>query len=92
MSKRNNVLTALQTSAVAATLMLAACGGGGDGAAPSVTAVDVTAQVAPEAVAQPSAATAYVNALASTPASTGDQLEPVAVPASLATDDTAEPV
>lgn len=78
-------------SSLIGTLLLTACGGGGDGIAPIVTPVDVTVQVAPEATVQPSSATVYVDALASTPASTGDQLEPVTVPASLATDDTAEP-
>lgn len=72
--------------------LLSACGGGGDSAKPVTATADVTAQVPTAATTQAEAATAYTSALASTPPSQTDALEPVAVPASLATDDTAEPV
>jgi hypothetical protein len=49
-------------------------------------------QVSPQASTNATAAASYVDALASTPTSTANSLEPVAVPAALATDDTAEPV
>jgi hypothetical protein len=84
----------LLASLAGGALMLTACGGGGggDGVQPMTTAVDPTVQVSPQASTNATAAASYVDALASTPTSTANSLEPVAVPAALATDDTAEPV
>ncbi|MBH1988260.1 MAG: hypothetical protein I8H76_13130 [Burkholderiales bacterium] len=80
-------------SLILAASLLSACGGGGDdgGVKPVAGSVDVTTQVAPAAATDAAAATSYTSSLADTPASTGDTLDPVAVPDTLGTDDTAEP-
>jgi hypothetical protein len=69
-------------------LLMTACGGGRTDV---VTAPDVTTTVAPEVATSPVTATSYTSALADTPTAKADTLEPVAVPAQMATDDTAEP-
>lgn len=72
--------------------VVSACGGGGDNGTKPVTATaDVTAQVPTAAAVEAAAATSYVSALADQPPAKTDVLEPVAVPDTLATDDTAEP-
>lgn len=76
-------------SAVLGVMLLSACGGGGHSAQ---TSTDPTVQVAPAASTDAAVATSYTSSLASTPPATTDTLEPLPVPASLATDDTAEPV
>ena len=78
-------------SAVLGVLLLSACGGGGGGPSAQASA-DPTVQVAPSASTNAAVATSYTNSLASTPPATTDTLEPLPVPAALATDDTAEPV
>lgn len=85
-------IAALGSLLIAASV-LSACGGGGDDhrAPPSAGTVDVTTQVTPAAATDSAAATSYTNALADTPPGTGDTLDPVAVPDTLGTDDTAEP-
>ena len=73
--------------------LLSACGGGGDSASkPVAVTADVTSQVPTAAATQADVATAYTSALASTAPSQTGTLEPVTVPASLATSDTSEPV
>lgn len=71
-------------------MLLSACGGGGGHSAQGNT--DPTVQVAPAASTDAAVATSYTGSLAATPPATTDTLEPVPVPAALATDDTAEPV
>ena len=68
--------------------LLSACGGGGGGGSrgPGVT------EAVPAAVSSdPVAATNYVSALAAVPANSSDTLEPVSVPDTLASSDSAEP-
>jgi len=77
-------------SAVLGLSLLSACGGGGD--RPAQASADPTVQVAPAASTDAAVATSYTSSLASTPPATTDTLEPLPVPATLATDDTAEPV
>ena len=69
-----------------AAVLLSACGGGGGGGStPVIEAVPAAAST------DPGAATSYVAELAAGPASTTDTLEPLVVPATLATSDTDEP-
>ena len=77
--------------ATLALLTLAACGGGGgqDGNAQATS--DPTVAVAPAASSDAAVATSFTASLASTPPSTTDTLDPLPVPAQLATDDTGEP-
>lgn len=84
--------TALSCLILTASL-LTACGGGGDDhpAQPGSGNADVTTQVPAAAATDSAAATSYTSSLADTPPSTGDSLDPVAVPDTLGTDDTAEP-
>jgi len=89
--KHIDILRRAPAWAPVALLLLSACGGGGDNAKPVTATVDVTTQVPAAAATEAAAATAYVTALSNQPAATTDVLEPVAVPAMLATDDTAEP-
>ncbi len=89
--KHIDILRRAPAWAPVALLLLSACGGGGDNVKPVTATADVTTQVPAAAATEAAAATAYVTALSSQPASTTDVLEPVAVPAMLATDDTAEP-
>lgn len=83
--------------ATLALLTLAACGGGdggGGGGGQGDTAQatsDPTVAVAPAASTDAAVATSYTASLASTPPSTTDTLDPLPVPAQLATDDTGEP-
>ncbi len=77
-------------SAVLGVMCLSACGGGGSGQSAQASA-DPTAQVAPAASSNAAVATSYTSSLAATPPATADTLEPLPVPASLATDDMAEP-
>lgn len=78
---------------IVAASLLTACGGGHDhdDAQPVASTPDVTSQVAPAAATDAAVATSYTRSLADTPASTGDTLDPVAVPDTLGIDDTAEP-
>lgn len=88
--KRSMVYQA--ATAMLGCVLLTACGGGGDNGVRPVTATaDVTTQVPAAAATEAAAATSYVSALADQPPAKTDTLEPVAVPAALATDDTAEP-
>ena len=84
--------TALSSLFLTASL-LAACGGGGDDhpTTPGPGNADVTTQVPAAAATDSAAATSYTSSLADTPSSTGDSLDPVAVPDTLGSDDTAEP-
>lgn len=84
--------TALSSLILTASLLVA-CGGGGDDhpTTPGSANADVTTQVPAAASTDATAATSYTNSLANTPPSTGDSLDPVAVPDTLGTDDTAEP-
>lgn len=82
--------------ALMGSMLLAACGGGGSdptpvAEAPVVTAPEVTVSVPAEVATSAMAATTYVASLSSQPAATTDTLEPVAVPDTVAQDDTAEP-
>lgn len=70
-----------------AVALLSACGGGGGG-----NSIPVVEAVPAAASTDSAAATSYVSELASVPASTTDTLEPVPVPAMLASSDTDEPV
>ncbi len=81
MSKQN-----LWVVGITATL-LSACGGGGGGSSTPA----VTEAVPAAASSDFGVATTYVAELTAEPASTTDTLEPVAVPDSLASSDTAEP-
>jgi hypothetical protein len=78
----------LTCGAAFALCLLTACGGGHTDVA---AAPDVTAEVTPAVATNPATATAYTSSLADTPTAQADTLEPVAVPAQVATDDTAEP-
>jgi len=84
--------------ALMGSMLLAACGGGGHdpapaaaGPAPVVITPEVTVSVPTEVATSATAATTYVASLSSQPAATTDTLEPVAVPDTVAQDDTAEP-
>lgn len=78
--------------ATLALLTLAACGGGGGGQDGTAQATsDPTVAVTPAASSDAAVATSYTASLASTPPSTTDTLDPLPVPAQLATDDTGEP-
>jgi hypothetical protein len=69
-----------------APVLLSACGGGSGSNTPAVTAA-----VPAAASSDSGAATTYVAALAAVPATSTDALEPVTVPDTLASSDTAEP-
>lgn len=69
-----------------AVAMLSACGGGGGGGS-----TPVTEAVPSGASTSSTEATEYVAELSTEPESTTDTLEPVTVPDTLATDDSAEP-
>lgn len=72
-------------------LLLTACGGGGGGS--SSNDFDPTAGVPTAVTTDSTLATAYVGALTEEPESRTDTLEPIsALPDSLATSDTAEPI
>lgn len=88
----SNLKTLRAASAVLGVLLLSACGGGGGGGPSAQTSADPTVQVAPAATSDAAVATSYTGSLASTLPATTDTLEPLPVPAALATDDTAEPV
>lgn len=90
MQARSSLSKLRAASAVLGVLLLSACGGGGHNTAQAPA--DPTVQVAPAATTDAAVATSYTSSLASTPPATTDTLEPLPVPASLATDDTAEPV
>lgn len=88
----SNLKTLRAAGAVLGVLLLSACGGGGGGGPSAQASADPTVQVAPAVSSNAAVATSYTSSLASTPPATTDTLEPLPVPASLATDDTAEPV
>lgn len=70
-----------------APVLLSACGGGGGGS----NTPAATAAVPAAASSDSGAATTYVAALVAVPATSTDALEPVTVPDTLASSDTAEP-
>ncbi len=93
MQVRSSLSRLRAACAVLGVILLSACGGGGHDAQTGATAsADPTVQVAPAAATDAAVATSYTSSLAATPPATTDTLEPLPVPASLATDDTAEPV